>query len=425
MPALAPPAAPTAPAAPAAPPAPAAAKSQQSQPAQALKPDATPDNRTSSDEALQDVYSEIDALDKPSNEQKPKQPQKAKVEPPKKPDDDPHKEADVEPAKAEATEREPVKLNDLRSAYANLKKKVKDEYEPKAQSVSKLEARIKELEQTNPAELTTLQERLQAAEKRRDELEQQIHFVDYSKSSEFKSKYEDPYKAAWADARKDLAELAVENEDGTTRAASDSDMIQLASMPLGAARKLANSLFGDSADDVMAHRRRIIDLSEAQTRALNEAQTKAVERAKMTDMERRTASEKNLKLWTEANSAVATKFPKTFGKLDDDPEGNAMLEKGFALADRLFAPTDESRPKTPEEAVKLHALIRHKIANHDRALMWLKSARGRIAELEAAVAQYEKSDPNGGLDGTSESGTGMSFQDEVNAEIDRLERRAR
>lgn len=394
------------------------------------------DDRSSNAGVPDDFASEIDAAiaAEEAKEAKRNAPRKPTKKPDAKSDAKDDSNADIDAAAAvtkpdaqaqPAGEKEPATVPEVRKAYETLKKRVKEDFEPKIQQLQALQARVKELETTAPPEVKTLQERLASAEKRRDELEQEIHFVDYSKSKEFVEKYQQPYVEAWADARKDLAELSVENPDGTVRPATDEDMINIARLPLGEARKLANELFGDSADDVMAHRRRIIDLAAAQSKALATAKTSAAERAKLKETEMRTSSERNTKVWNEANTALVAKYPKTFGKVEDDPEGNALLEKGFSLADRIFAQTPENTPKTPEEAAHIGALIRHKIANHDRQVLWLKKATAKIKDLETRLAEYEKSDPNGGLDGTGpDASEGKSFLDEVNAEIDAAARKS-
>lgn len=321
-------------------------------------------------------------------------------------------------------EPEPKGLVETRTAYQTLKKKFKEEYEPKLQQVQKLEAKVKELETANPPEMKALQERLEAAEKRNAQLEGDIEFIDFSKSAKFEKEYKLPYRQAWAAALADLEELTVEDEAGNTRKAGEKDLLELANLPLGAARKKANAMFGESADDVMAHRRKVIDLANAQNRALEEARNNATERATTAESTRKANSEKTIKMWTEANAAIVQKWPKMFAPVEGDAEGNALLQKGEAMADRLFSPTDETKPKTPEDAIRLHALIRNKIRNHDRLALWLKNANAKIKELETTLAQYESSEPNGGQGGGPGKGGTKSYMQEAEDEIDELARKA-
>src|SRR5437899_924742 len=59
-----------------------------------------------------------------------------------------------------------------------------------------------------------IQERMTAAEKRSQELEEHIRFVDYSKSKEFQEKWQAPYEAAWKRATSELRELSITDANG-------------------------------------------------------------------------------------------------------------------------------------------------------------------------------------------------------------------
>ena len=106
-----------------------------------------------------------------------------------------------------------------------------------------------------------LRKKHEAAEARARALDEEMRFIDYTKSSEFQDKYQKPYTNAWTRAEADLRELTVALEDGNSRPATVQDLLLLANTPLGEARKLASAMFGDAADDVMAHRRIVRELS--------------------------------------------------------------------------------------------------------------------------------------------------------------------
>jgi hypothetical protein len=223
----------------------------------------------------------------------------------------------------------------------------------------------------------------------------------------------------------DLKELTVELPDGSTRPATQDDMVELANMPLGRARIRARELFGENADDVMIHRRKILDLSQAQAKALEEARAHGLENSKLQEAEQKTSAERRNQLWNQSNETIGTKWPRMFRAVEGDDEGNAMLTKGTALADRAFAPTAETAPKSDEERIFLHAMIRNKAANHDRVALWLKRANERIKDLEKALSEYEASGPNGGLDGEGAPGAGKSgsYMESADAELDALDKR--
>lgn len=419
-PADAPPAAPAAPA-PAAPAAPAAP------PKGGAAPPAASPNALRESDWLADVGNDLDALDAAETARAEGRP------PPKpaaaKPDDKPPGEKPAAPAKPDdkpaapgaPTEppAEPKGIAGVRSAYEGIKKKVSEEYLPKIQQ---LETKLKELETANPPEVKVLQERLEAAEKRRAELEQEIAFVDYSKSEEYKKNFEQPYIEAWEAARADLAEMQVEDAAGNARQATDDDLVMLAQLPFGEAVKKANAMFGDGANYIMAHRAKILDLAKKQTKALNEARTKATERATLKATSQKTLTETRSKLFAESTKAIADKWPAVFSPVAEDAEGNALLEKGTAVVDRIYNPTDATKPKSDEETVRLHAMIYQKARNHDRLKLWLNKANAKVKELEKALADYENSNPSGGTGGKPGGGKGGNGAEDPNAELDALDR---
>jgi len=212
-------------------------------------------------------------------------------------------------------------------------------------------------------------------------------------------------------------------------------------LPLGEARAKAKEIFGEAADDVMAHRRVIRELSEAQTKALDDAKTNASEHEKRLVAQREIQHQEISKQWEEANKSLAEKYPKWFAETEGDTEGNELLRKGFSLADLHFLTEKNLKPEQIEmlpprfrdaikanggelpikERVALDALLRHKIASHSRLARNLKTANTRIAELEKSLADYEKSEPTG-RPGGGKAGE-VDPISEADAELDALDRR--
>jgi hypothetical protein len=367
---------------------------------------------------------------------KPPEPKEAVAEAPG-PDDEPV--TPLEPH--EGAPVKPVKAADLRTAYEGLKKKVKEDYEPK---VAKLEARVKELEASGPEKMTPIVEELTQKKQRLEELEAEVRHVRYEKSQEYQDKYEKPYLEAWKKAAADLSELTVETEGGESRAATTADMIHLSNLPLGEARAQARIMFGDAADDVMAHRRVIRELSSAQSKALDDAKKNASEHETKLASQREIQHQQTVKLWQESNKALAEKFPKWFAKVEGDEEGNSLLERGFSLADLHFVGSKDLTPEQIEmlppkfrdkikangnldvqDRVALDALLRHKIASHSRLAFNLKKANTRIAELEKSLSDYEASTPPAGKAGEASRASGVSETDAALAELDAIDAKNR
>lgn len=391
---------------------------------------------------MAEYETELDSLDdtnKPPREpHKPAAKPGAKpvVEPPKAPDDQtpadegqaPADEGQA-PAAPDLDGPEPVKIVDLRNSYRALKKQIKEQFKPE---VAKLQAKVKELEEGSGAtqEITARMEQIQ---KRNKELEDQISFIDYSKSEEFATKYVKPYNDAYYRAVSDFSQLRVRIPDGADpetgeakfkfRPADDKDLIKLANMNIGDMDEEAERMFGKSAGRVIRHVEKVRDLAIAQQEALdNAAKTAEARRTEMANTQKLNST-KGREMFESERKRLVQKYPRMFSKDESDPEGNELLDKGLAMANRIFMRTPENSPKTAEEAVRLHALAYNKIANHDRLARKFKQARERIAELEKALADFEASEPTGGKAGEAgRGGTILDAMADANAELDRLDK---
>lgn len=319
----------------------------------------------------------------------------------------------------------PPKAAELRTAYESVKKE-RDELKPKVQT---LEARIKELEGAQPADLKPLSEKITRLEARNTELESEIRFVNFTKSKEYVDNFQKPYEEAWGRALEDLGEMTVDLGDGQTRKAEPNDLVTLSNMPLNEALKFAKEMFGDAAEYAMGHRRTIRELYAKMSAAVENAKKSAGEREKVTAAEHAASMAKRREAWQKSNDDLVKKYPNVFGPIEGDSEGNALLERGLVEADSLFSPgsvPQEVLPKTPEEAARRHARMRFKIANHDRLLHRLKAVRAELKEAQAKLKEFEDSAPPAGA-GTaapsgSREGNGLG-ENAWAAELDTLDKR--
>lgn len=417
-----------------------------------------------------EIEADLDSLDdeKPRRQSTPQKPpektqtqtQQKKVEPPKpktekkesdgldvEPEDDEAEdkskgETEIKPEDEDAAgeSKKPIKAADLRSAYEGLKKRFKEEYEPK---VSKLEAKIKELEGSGSNQVQTLKKELEEKTSRLEVLEREAQFRDFKTSEKFKNEYEIPYQKAWAKAMKLLKQLTVPTEDGGNREATMQDMLTLANMPLNEAWKNARDMFGDAANDIMSARSKIQELAEAQDEALEEARKNAGEHEKKLAAQRQIEHQEMGKLWNETNKALAQNYPKWFAETEGDNEGNELLRKGFSLADLHFLGPKGLSPEQVEllpdkfrdavktdkfsiqERVALDALLRNKIASHSRLARQLKKANARVSELEKSLKEYEQSEPDASSAGEVKRKPTAGAMDDSMSELDEIDRRNR
>jgi len=278
----------------------------------------------------------------------------------------------------------------------------------------KAEARALELESKigDPATLEAASQRATAAEKRLAELEEHIRYVDYSRSSEFAEKYQKPYEEAWTKAVNDLKELSVTTADGTTRAATAQDLLHLANLPLGEARKLANEVFGDAADDVMAHRRRVKELSEAQEKALTDAKINSKQWLEQSLSASKKLADEIKQLWTTETAAKEAKYEFLKPK-DGDDEWNEILERSTELVESAYASNARDPKLTPEqraEVIRKHSAVHARARAYGPLRLELKRLRAQLAERDAKLKQYEGSEPtvgNGAPRGIAPTGSGI------------------
>jgi hypothetical protein len=289
----------------------------------------------------------------------------------------------------------------------------------------KLEAEVADLKKivANPETRKQEFERLAAIEKRNQELEETIKFVDYSKSKEFKEKFQEPYEKAWSRAMSELKELTVADPNtGDERAMSPSDLLDLVNLPLLKAREKAEELYGAAANEVMAYRKEIRGLYEQQNQALEQARKAGVEKStqdqeKLTERMTAIQSEVN-KHWEEANKSFLENETtgEFFKQVEGNEEVNTRLEKGYKFVDETMSMNPMNPNLTPEqrlEAVRRHSALRHRAASFGRMRLEVESLRKTSAEMKAKLAQFEKSVPNFGGDSKSAaaespSGKGMS-----------------
>lgn len=250
---------------------------------------------------------------------------------------------------------------------------------------------------------------LEAREKRLNELEEEIKYVNYSKSKEFQEKYQQPYKAAWDRAMGELGELTIQetNPDGDpigeARQVNPNDILELVNMPLGKAMEAAKAKFGDLAQEVMAHRKEIRKLADEQGTALENAKKAGGEREKaMTEKQQKEYGEMSEVIkgtWTKANEEVTAdpKYSPFFTPRDGDEQGNQRLAKGYEMADRAFSENPTAPGLTPEQRasiVKRHAAVRNRSAAFGRLVYDLGVKEAKISELQKLVDEYKGSEPN-------------------------------
>lgn len=311
-------------------------------------------------------------------------------------------------AGAKDTDKPPVKAAELRAAYENLKKEH-----------AALKAEREKEKAAKPAEdpeKKTLLESLDATKKRVAELEEKLKFTNFQESEEYKVKYHQPFIDAYTMGRNRAASLKVTDSEGNERPGTAADFDAIMQAPTDeAAATLAAEMFGTKAPMVLYHRERVQEISAAAAKAQEDFKKGAEQRTKeeveknarsKADAEK-AAAERNKFFWEQAKAGIEAN-PEIFKVEEGDTETADLLRKSTATVDlgmNLLTPdridelSDQVKSKLVNGKLPPHELTRLHAAIHTRAIGYpilgkkLKAARAKIAELETALAEYQKSEP--------------------------------
>lgn len=299
----------------------------------------------------------------------------------------------------------PLPAPELRKAYQDLKAKhaqLQKEYET-----------FKAAPREDP-EKKTLAEKLAAAEKHRQQLDQELRHTAYERSAEFKERYHAPFVSAYELGRETASQFKVTDAEGNQRQGTADDFDTLMQIPdADAAARWAEEVYGTTrAAALLNHRQEVIKLARNRNNALQEAQKTAGEREKARQ-EASTAQQRALsEKWSKLNTEAAEKYPHWFKEEDGDDKGNELLRKGYNLADSAFNGNNLS----PEQMVELHSAIRNRAAGFDRLAYKYNKANRRIKELEAELKSFQDSEPKNGDGKRTESNEPSEMDWERNLE---------
>jgi hypothetical protein len=298
----------------------------------------------------------------------------------------------------------------LREAYENLRRK--------HQELESEHTKIKTAPKPEPVEDT---EKKQLSEKRLQEVEDELRFTAYEKSSEYKEKFEAPFVDAFIAGRNKVAGMktvAVKDPDTETviepsrqGTAEDFDALMKISDD-DAASDWAVAKFGAKAPMVLFHRERVQETNLARSKAIDEYRKNGSQREKERGEQLETYRKTFNEAVTKASKDAEAKHAKWFAKDDADAPGNEILEKGQHLVARVLAngaPVKEGdKPMSPPELAAAVAAIRHKAGAFDRLAHRHAAAQKEIKALKTKLEAFEKSEPGpgeGGRVGHVDSGT--------------------
>lgn len=377
---------------------------------------------------VSDAFSEIDALFNEEKPAAPAKPAKAKKPAESKPAEPDHEFLELGRAKSieaeDPGEEKPKKSEDKpgdepgdtddsaedgKGSRKEANETLRRAYESAKKRVEELERKLAAPREDDP-ERKALVERLEAREKRLQQMQEELEFAAFERSDKYKEQYEAPLISAWQGAVKEIEGLEVVTADGETRAANVEDLKLIVGMSTKDATTAAKEMFGDVASEVLAIRRKLVELNDARFRAIDEYRRKGGEIEKERVARHAQNREKVAKIWAESNDQAAKKYPKLFAPEEGDDKGNELLAKGFEMADLAFSGFDKM---PPEEMARLHSAIRMKAAGFDRMVHRTRKAEARIKELEAELDEFKKSEPQPGEAARTKPETKKGWAEEI------------
>ena len=314
----------------------------------------------------------------------------------------PKAEAPAAPAKApEPAKPEPASLKQFREQY-EMTKKERDDFAAKVAELerAKSEGTRKEVEEATKA----LKAEMDSIRKNAEELDTEVRYLNYTRSSEYKQKYEAPLREAWQTALGDIEGIRVTDADGTERDASHEDIMAILNVPVAKAAIIAQEMFGAAAPEIMAHRRRILELTQARDKSIAEWKEKGSQR----EVEQKKHLESRQARSREIFDSQFTEFEKSysqlFGREDGDEEGNKLLDE----SDRLIKialkgegiDADMGYDDKVDLITKAQAQVALRARAYGRERLRVIRLQQKVAELEKKVGKVRSSEPGQG-EGTS------------------------
>lgn len=305
------------------------------------------------------------------------------------------------PAKPEPAKPEPTSLKQFREQY-ELTKKERDDLAAKITELerAKSEGTKKEIEAATKA----LKDEMDSIRKQATELDTEVRYLNYTRSSEYKQKYETPLREAWQTALGDIEGIRVADEDGTERDASHQDIMAILNVPTAKAAIIAQETFGPAAPEIMAHRRRILELTQARDKSIAEWKEKGSQR----EIEQRQQLEQRQTRSRQLYDTQFAEYEKThaqlFAKEDGDEDGNKLLDESDRLIRIALKGEGVDADMGYEDKVDLITKAQAQVALRARAYgrerLRVIRLQQKVAELEKKVGKVRASEPGQG-EGTS------------------------
>jgi len=303
--------------------------------------------------------------------------------------------------KAEPAKPEPTSIKQFREQY-DLTKKERDDF---AAKVSELERARSEGTRKEVEEATkSLKAEMDSIRKNAEELDTEVRYLNYTRSGEYKQKYETPLREAWQTALGDIDGIRVTDADGTERDASHHDIMAILNVPVAKAAIIAQETFGPAAPEIMAHRRRLLELTQSRDKSIAEWKEKGAQREVERSKQVEGRQSRSRELFESQFSDYEKSHPQLFGREDGDDDGNKLLDESDRLIRIALKGEGVDADMGYEDKVDLITKAQAQVALRARAYgrerLRVIRLQQKVAELEKKVGKVRSSEPGQG-EGTS------------------------
>jgi hypothetical protein len=315
----------------------------------------------------------------------------------------PKTETPAAPAKAPepAAKNEPASLKQFREQY-EMTKKERDDFAAKVAELerAKSEGTRKEVEEATKA----LKAEMDSIRKNAEELDTEVRYLNYTRSGEYKQKYEAPLREAWQTALGDIEGIRVTDEDGTERDANHQDIMALLNVPVAKAAIIAQETFGPAAPEIMAHRRRLIELTQARDKSIAEWKEKGAQREVEKSKQLESRQTRSRDLFESQFADYEKTHAQLFGREEGDEDGNKLLDESDRLVRIALKgegiDADMGYDDKVDLITKAQAQVALRARAYGRERLRVIRLQQKVAELEKKVGKVRSSEPGQG-EGTS------------------------
>ncbi len=327
----------------------------------------------------------------------------------------PETETETPPSDTTKTPEPPKQPEKVKKPADFLREKLSKTEQERDTFKSELE-KLKTSAPTEDPEKKSLAEKLQATEARLKQMDDEMRFVNYEKSTEYKDHYEKPYHDAWQSGRNWISRLKANGDDGNPRQATAQDfdaMAQMAMQDPDAAANALEAMFGPTkAATIATHITKVLDAGRTMTEALEHYRKEGGVRAQQSQEQQAKLHQELESVWKSAidPKTVPDKFKPWVLPKGADDQGNPLDQDGDELLTRGLAEFDKAQSEDARDPrltldqrkaiINRAAAIRNKAANFPRLVRWIEQRDAKIAELEKALKGYQKSEPGAGEERT-------------------------